>query len=123
MINYGEDIKMNKAQLINWIYQLSDNYLSVNYDKDSGDIGYNLGFKSGINGLRNYIRKEIENKQKTNAKHLENISSNAFLFLQKQEDKICQSDFQYQHLSETMDYIIKYMIRKAEKSLSVVSAN
>ena len=53
---------MNKAQLIDWIYQLSDDYLSVNYDKDSGDIGYNLGFKSGIEGLRNYIRKEIENK-------------------------------------------------------------
>ena len=62
MINYSENIKMNKAQLIDWIYQLSDDYLSVNYDKDSGDIGYNLGFKSGIEGLRNYIRKEIENK-------------------------------------------------------------
>lgn len=59
MINYGKDVGMNKAQLIDWIYQLSEEYLRTNYDKNGVDIGYNTGLKDGIVGFRNYLRTEI----------------------------------------------------------------
>lgn len=45
------------------------------------------------------------------------------LFCKKRRMKLCQSDFQYQHLWERTDCIIECMIRKAEKSLNVTSVN
>lgn len=62
MVDYGESIKMNKAQLIDWIYQLSEEYLGTNYDKNSNDYEYNVGIKDGIEGFRNYLRREIRDK-------------------------------------------------------------
>ena len=57
--NYGEMVNMNKAQLIEFIYHLSEEYLGTNYDRNSGDIAYNLGMKEGIEGFRNYLRRNL----------------------------------------------------------------
>lgn len=60
---------MKKAEVIELIYQLSEEYLGINYDKNSGDVAYNLGMKDGIEGFREYVLHELLSKQKNeNAK-------------------------------------------------------
>lgn len=51
---------MNEDQLIEKIYELSEEYLGTNYDKNSGDISYYTGMKDGIKGFRSYVRREFE---------------------------------------------------------------
>ena len=46
---------MNKEQVIALLYDLSDEYIASNYDKNSNDIAYDLGLKNGIEGFRRYM--------------------------------------------------------------------
>lgn len=46
---------MNKEQIIALIYDLSDEYIATNYNKNASDIAYHLGLKDGIEGFRKYL--------------------------------------------------------------------
>lgn len=59
LTDYSQTVKMNKAQLISFIYDLCDEYLKTNVNEYDGDISYNLGVKDTVEGLRNYIRINI----------------------------------------------------------------
>ena len=59
LTDYSQTVKMNKAQLISFIYDLCDEYFKTNVNENSGDISYNLGVKDTVEGLRNYIRINI----------------------------------------------------------------
>lgn len=55
---------MNKAQLIEYIYQMSDEYLATNKNSKSGDLAYELGLKEGIEGFRRYIMYDLLREEK-----------------------------------------------------------
>ncbi len=67
LTDYSQTVKMNKAQLISFIYDLCDEYLNTNIDENDNDISYNLGVKDTVNGLRDYIRINI-NKMSCNSR-------------------------------------------------------
>ena len=46
---------LNKEHVIALLYELSDDYIAVNYDKDSTDGAWNAGLKAGIEGFRKYM--------------------------------------------------------------------
>ena len=46
---------MNKYQVIGLLYELSDDYLATNYDRNSNDMAYDTGLKDGIEGFRRYM--------------------------------------------------------------------
>lgn len=46
---------MNKYQVIGLLYELSDDYLATNYDRNSNDMAYDKGLKDGIEGFRRYM--------------------------------------------------------------------
>lgn len=45
-------MNMTKEQVIAILYDLSDDYIAENYDRNDNDIGYSLGVKEGIEGFR-----------------------------------------------------------------------
>lgn len=46
---------MNKEQVVMLLYDLSDEYIAANYNRNSNDISYDLGLKDGIEGFRRYM--------------------------------------------------------------------
>ena len=46
---------MNKEQVIALLYDLSDDYIAANYNKNANDISYYLGLADGIKGFRRYV--------------------------------------------------------------------
>ena len=52
---------ISKAEVIDLVYQLTNDYLHTNINETDGDTSYNCGFKDALTGVRNYIRREIEN--------------------------------------------------------------
>ena len=52
---------INNAEVIDLVYQLTSDYLHTNISETDGDNSYNCGFKDALTGVRNYIRREIEN--------------------------------------------------------------
>lgn len=61
---HKEKVDMNKAQLIEYIYQMSDEYLATNKNPKSGDLAYELGLKEGIEGFRRYIMYDLLREEK-----------------------------------------------------------
>lgn len=51
---------MDKNQVIVLLYDLSDEYLAVNYNKNANDIAYHAGMKDGIEGFRRYVLNYLE---------------------------------------------------------------
>ena len=45
---------MDKEQIISLIYDLADEYIATNYNKNANDISYYLGLKDGIVGFLRY---------------------------------------------------------------------
>ena len=46
---------MNKEQVIVLLYDLSDEYIAANYNKNANDVSYYLGLKDGIEGFRRHM--------------------------------------------------------------------
>lgn len=59
-----EKMCMNEVQITELIYQLSEEYIGTNCDENSNDIQYNAGFQDGIEGFRNYVRRELMNNRR-----------------------------------------------------------
>ena len=43
---------MTVNQVIGLLYELSDEYIAENYDRNSNDIAYDEGMRAGIEGFR-----------------------------------------------------------------------
>lgn len=52
---------MDKEQMLLLIYDLADEYIATNYNKNADDISYHLGLKDGIVGFRRYVMYCLEN--------------------------------------------------------------
>lgn len=52
---------MNKEQVIALIYDLSDDYIATNYNKNANDGAYHAGLKDGIDGFRRYVLHYLSN--------------------------------------------------------------
>lgn len=52
---------ISKAEVIDLVYQLTNDYLHTNISETDGDKSYNCGFNDALTGVRNYIRREIKN--------------------------------------------------------------
>lgn len=52
---------MNKDQVIALLYDLSDEYIAINYNKNANDVSYDLGLKDGIEGFRRYMLYHLIN--------------------------------------------------------------
>lgn len=50
-----DEITIQRGSLMELVNQLCMEYLHTNMDKSSGDVGYQLGMKDGISGIREYI--------------------------------------------------------------------
>ena len=59
--NNGYAGYISKAEVIDLVYQLTNDYLHTNISEADGDKSYNCGFKDALTGIRNYIRGKIEN--------------------------------------------------------------
>lgn len=46
---------MNKEQVIALLYDLSDDYIATNYERNANDAAYYEGLKDGIEGFRRYM--------------------------------------------------------------------
>jgi len=46
---------VTKDQVIALIYELSDDYIATNYNKNANDVSYYLGLKDGIEGFRRHM--------------------------------------------------------------------
>ena len=46
---------MNKEQVIALLYDLSDEYIATNYNKNANDGSYHAGLKDGIEGFRRHM--------------------------------------------------------------------
>jgi hypothetical protein len=46
---------MNKEQIIALLYDLSDDYIATNYERNANDVSYYLGLKDGIEGFRRHM--------------------------------------------------------------------
>lgn len=46
---------MNKEQVIALLYDLSDDYIATNYERNANDVSYYLGLKDGIEGFRRHM--------------------------------------------------------------------
>ena len=58
-----DEITIQRGSLMELVNQLCMEYLHTNIDKSSGDVGYQLGMKDGISGIREYICKYIYNEE------------------------------------------------------------
>lgn len=52
---------MNKEQVMVLLYDLSDEYIAANYNKNANDISYHLGLKDGIEGFRRFMLYYLKN--------------------------------------------------------------
>ena len=46
---------MSKEQVIALLYDLSDDYITTNYNKNANDAAYYAGLKDGIEGFRRHV--------------------------------------------------------------------
>lgn len=51
---------MNKEQVIALLYDLSDEYIATNYNRNANDVSYYLGLKDGIEGFRRHMLYYLE---------------------------------------------------------------
>ena len=75
---------------------------------------------AGLNVRPTNEQLQLDSKQ---TKSIWRIIIQMLFILQKRRIKLCQNDFQYQHLWERTDCIIECTIRKAEKLLNATWAN
>lgn len=59
-----EKADMNKGQIVDYICQMSEEYLATNTDPKNGDRAYELGLKDGIEGFRRYIMYDLLREEK-----------------------------------------------------------
>lgn len=52
---------MNKDQVIGLLYELSDEYIATNYNRNANDVSYYLGLKDGIEGFRRHMLHYLMN--------------------------------------------------------------
>lgn len=61
-----DPIVMLRGEMMEWINQLYMEYKGTNVDPYSNDIGYREGMKDALSGFREYVSREILNKEEVN---------------------------------------------------------